>query len=102
MNICSCEGQRDPLLERSKVQHELEKQFDLYWRGDETAASHSPELCWSQQQEQLIHLTLGTSAMTRDVVCAVVLQLFVTVVLHIPAVTAKIPRWNIKVAHDQG
>jgi Na+-translocating ferredoxin:NAD+ oxidoreductase RnfD subunit len=40
--------------------------------------------------------------MARDILCAVLLQLFLTAVLLAPAVTAKIPWWNIKIAHEQG
>jgi transforming growth factor-beta-induced protein len=40
--------------------------------------------------------------MARDTPCTVLLQLFLTSVLLALAVTAKIPWWNIKIAHEQG
>jgi hypothetical protein len=40
--------------------------------------------------------------MARDIPCTVVLRLFLTFALLASAVTAKIPWWNIKIAHEQG
>ena len=40
--------------------------------------------------------------MARDTTFTAVLRLFLTSVLIAPAVTAKIPWWNIKIAHEQG
>lgn len=79
----------------------------LTFNGGETRqrfASHSPELCWNEQRPVPTATSPvdSVSAMARDIPCTVVLRLFLTSVLLAPAVTAKIPWWNIKIAHEQG